>query len=273
MFSAKAVANYPQIPANLTPVNDYTNTLNATQLDNLNKQLIAFNQKDKFRIVVVIVNTTGNEPIQNYSFNLMNQWKIGNKDKQNGVLLLIAKSDRKYFIATGPGVEGDLPDALLSRIGRLRLQANFREEKYYLGIEQTISDLMQIADNNIPDALTKSTEEEEDWFDKIFPLIFFIIWFSFLAIFLFGMFGSKLNKLSKKLEQNGKSNKLTSNLSKVITFLALIANVLAKNQRNSSFGSNRNGDSKDSGFGGRNSRGGSDFGGGGSRGGGAGGGW
>ncbi|WP_222986966.1 TPM domain-containing protein [Psittacicella melopsittaci] len=265
-----AQTSLPSIPAQLTPANDYTNTLTAQQLAQLNQQLTEFNQRQQLVLVVVMVNSTGNLPIANYSFNLMNSWAIGDKTKQNGVLILIAKEDRKYFIATGPGAEGYLTDALVSSMGRRYLRSNFINENYYLGIEQTVNAIIQIANNNIPLELTTSSDidqEQESWFDKIFPYLFFTLYIAFAVIFILSFFSNKLVKLSQK--SNGKRKNFFNTL---ITILALVASYLQNHGNGRGGSSGRNfGGSRGSGFGG-GSRGGN-FGGGGSRGGGAGGSW
>ncbi|RIY34879.1 TPM domain-containing protein [Psittacicella gerlachiana] len=265
---------YPALPQNLTPVNDYTNTLSQQELEQLNAKVTNFNQKGQLTLVIVIIKTTETLPIQNYSFNLMNNWGIGDKSKQNGVLLLVAKDDRKYFIATGPGIEGVLPDALLSSIGLRYLQVNFRNEDYYKGISEATEAIMQIADNNIPEELLVTPEETyEDWFDKL--ILFFIVSvFVVMSVsIILSFFSRPLRKLKNYLykKSNKQNLKRKINLYQVINILAIIAQFLNSRRGSATFNDfDKDDHRRGRGFG---SSGGGNFGGGGSRGGGAGGSW
>ena len=92
-------------------INDYTNTLSSEHKQILENKLIAYSKETSSQIAVVLVPTTGEYEIADYTFALGDKWGIGRKNLNNGVLMLIAKDDRKVFIATGQGLEGVLPDA------------------------------------------------------------------------------------------------------------------------------------------------------------------
>jgi uncharacterized protein len=77
----------------------------------------------------------GSYDIADYAVQLFNRWKIGDREKNNGVLVLVAVEDRKVFINTGYGIEGALPDALCKRIVDRDIVPRFKEKDYYGGLD------------------------------------------------------------------------------------------------------------------------------------------
>ena len=103
-----SAAEFPPAPNPFHYINDYTNTLSAEHKQILENKLIAYSKETSSQIAVVLVPTTGEYEIADYTFALGDKWGIGRKNLNNGVLMLIAKNDRKVFIATGQGLEGVL---------------------------------------------------------------------------------------------------------------------------------------------------------------------
>ena len=99
-----------------TLVTDYTGTLNQQEQVALEQKLVSFNDSTSTQIAIVILASVGGYDIADYSVQLFNKWKIGQEKKNNGVLILVAKDDRKVYIAPGYGLEGAIPDALAKRI-------------------------------------------------------------------------------------------------------------------------------------------------------------
>lgn len=138
------------LPAKPNPaklVNDYTNTLSADQKQALENKLVVFDDSTSNQVSIVIINTTGDYDISDYAFKLGNTWGIGNK-VNNGVLVLVAKDDRKIFIATGYGLEGALPDITCAAIIDNEIKPNFRENDFYRGLDKGV------------DAIIKATQGE-----------------------------------------------------------------------------------------------------------------
>lgn len=88
---------------------------------------------------MVIVPSTDGMDIFDYTMKVAERWQLGNKDTDNGVLMLVAINDRKIFIATGYGVEGVLPDAIVNRIIREDITPAFKTGQYAQGISAGIS--------------------------------------------------------------------------------------------------------------------------------------
>lgn len=124
-------------------VNDYTNTLTADQQQALENKLVAFDDSTSTQIAVVIIPTLNGEDVADFNVKLGRAWGVGGKEFSNGVVLLIAKSDRKLNIATGYGVEGALPDVTAKHIIDEQIVPNFKGNDYYRGIDEGTDAIIQ----------------------------------------------------------------------------------------------------------------------------------
>lgn len=137
-------------------VNDYvgildTNTL--SQLISIGKEL---EDTTSAQSIVVIIPTTDGVPISDYALNLFRTWGIGQKDKDNGLLLLIALNDRTWRVEVGRGLEGALPDALTNRIMESLAMPEFSTGNYPLGILNAYSSFADTIATEYGVSLTKS---------------------------------------------------------------------------------------------------------------------
>lgn len=134
-FDPEALLKEGAAPGKL--VNDYTgNTLTAEQIATLERKLVILDDSTFTQITVVIVPTIGGNSISDYNQALGRAWGVGNKKNNSGVVLLIAKDDRKLDIATGYGVEGALTDVTAKSIIDNIIVPNFKGNDYYRGIDQ-----------------------------------------------------------------------------------------------------------------------------------------
>jgi uncharacterized protein len=128
-----------ELPAKPNPpklVVDYTGTLAPDQRDALEKKLVAFDDSTSIQLSVVIIESTGDYDIADYAVALGRSWGIGNKEFNNGILLLVAKNDRKLWIATGYGMEGALPDITAKSIIDNEIKPNFKGNDFYRGLDE-----------------------------------------------------------------------------------------------------------------------------------------
>ncbi|MCC6287254.1 MAG: TPM domain-containing protein [Chitinophagaceae bacterium] len=136
------------IPAAPNPprlVNDFTNTLTQLQQEMLEHKLKNYDDTTSNQIAVVIIKSLdGYEPVE-YATTLGRLWGVGNKGFNNGVVFLIAKDDRKVFIAPGYGLEGALPDITCKQIVENDILPNFRGNDFYRGIDEGTTAIMQAA--------------------------------------------------------------------------------------------------------------------------------
>lgn len=124
---------------------DLTGTLSADQQQALEAKLVAYDDSSSNQITVVVIPTTGDYDISEVAYQLGRQWGVGTKEFNNGVVLLVAKNDRKVFIAPGYGLEGAIPDVIAKRIVEQEIVPNFREQDFYRGIDYGVDALMKAA--------------------------------------------------------------------------------------------------------------------------------
>ena len=120
---------------------DLTNTLDATAIRRLTDQLAALEQRKGAQIAVLLVPSTGRDSLEDFTNQLFRAWKLGRKDVNDGILLLVAKDDRKVRIEVGYGLEGTVTDLLAHRIIEEHITPAFRQGDYAGGIQQGVDDL------------------------------------------------------------------------------------------------------------------------------------
>lgn len=183
--------NIPNKPSKPKLVNDLAKVLTKQDRKVLEQQLEAFNKAKGVQLAVVTVKSLDGTSVEDYAQKLFEKWGIGERKKDNGVLLLIAVEDRKMRIHTGYGIEGELPDAISSRIIREHIRPAFQKGDFNLGISDGVYQIMRSLDYD-PDTSGVASRMarteyappaepvEESWGDVIFR------WFIILgAIFLF----------------------------------------------------------------------------------------
>lgn len=97
-------------------VNDYAHLLSAPQASSLNQELRDFDNRTTIELAVVTVNSIGEDSPQSYAVDLANYWGIGKRDKDNGIILLVAMQSRDIWIETGRGLAGEISDRQVQRI-------------------------------------------------------------------------------------------------------------------------------------------------------------
>ncbi|RAK63999.1 TPM domain-containing protein [Hymenobacter edaphi] len=137
-----------QVPPRPSPprlVNDLADLLTPEQEQALEQKLVAYNDSTSSQFAVVTVPNLGGDEIANYAQRLFESWGIGQKDKNNGLLILVARDERKVNIHTGYGLEGAIPDALAKRIISNVMVPAFKAERYYDGIDGAADRLFALA--------------------------------------------------------------------------------------------------------------------------------
>ncbi len=139
VWAAEPVA----LPALNARVTDLTNTLDATQRGRLEAQLAGIERTGKAQVAVLLLPTTQPEPIEAFGIRLAEAWKIGHKGADNGVIIIVAKDDRKMRIEVGYGLEGSIPDAIAKRIIAERMAPAFKQGDFFGGLHAAIEGLDQ----------------------------------------------------------------------------------------------------------------------------------
>ena len=138
LFSAFLAIADVAVPPLKARVTDLTGTLSASEANQLEQKLAAFEAKKGSQIAVLIVPTTQPETIEQYSIRVAEAWKLGRKGIDDGALLLIAKQDRTVRIEVGYGLEGVLPDAIAKRIIEETIVPKLRQGNFAGGINAGI---------------------------------------------------------------------------------------------------------------------------------------
>lgn len=165
-----------QKPAKQELVNDFTGTLTSSQKQALEDKLVSFDDSTSVQIAVVIIPSLNGNDVSDYNVKLFRAWGVGNKKTNNGVVLLIAKGDRKLNITTGYGAEGPLPDITSKRIIDEIIVPRFKGDDYYRGISDGTDAIMQAVKGEFtapPSVHGRGLSP----FLKLIPIILFIIIF------------------------------------------------------------------------------------------------
>ncbi len=135
-------------------VNDYAGILNPVQRAALENRTVQLRQKTGAQFVVVIVKSLEGGQIDDFTSKLFSRWGVGEKGKNNGLMLLVALEDRKARIEAGYGLEPILPDALAGRVIDEQLFPAFQRQQYATGLEAAVSRIAQIIERGEPAAPT-----------------------------------------------------------------------------------------------------------------------
>jgi uncharacterized protein len=124
-------------------VHDEANVLSSETKAKLESILQAEQDSTSNQIAVLLISSLEGGALEEYTLRVAEKWKIGQREKDNGVLLLISINDRKMRIETGYGLEGALTDAISSRIIRNEIAPHFRNSDYNRGVEAGVMSIIQ----------------------------------------------------------------------------------------------------------------------------------
>lgn len=180
------------VPALTAHVIDTTGTLDSSQKQALETKLTAFEASRGTQIVVLMVPTTQPEDITGYAQRVGDSWKIGRKDVGDGLLLVVAKNDRKVRIATAKALEGAIPDLAARQIIDRAITPRFKEGDFAGGLGSAVDQLMaRISGENLPlpEAAGKQSGNDGFQWGDLAVFLFFAVPIG--ARLLSGMFGRK----------------------------------------------------------------------------------
>jgi uncharacterized protein len=162
----------PKKPSVETSVYDYVDLLSNTQKRNLEQKLIRYSDSTSTQIVVAIISSTKGEDITYLGAQWGQAWGIGQADKDNGILILLATDDRRIAINTGYGVEGSLTDLMSKRIIERVIIPEFKKGDYYAGLDKGSDAIFQVLNGEF----TEDRSFGKGFpFEGLFPLIIFIV--------------------------------------------------------------------------------------------------
>ena len=187
------------VPPLARRVTDLTATLDAAQREALETRLAAIEQRKGAQVAVLIVPSTQPETIEQYAVRVFEQWKLGRKDVDDGVLLLVAKDDRRVRIEVGYGLEGAIPDAAASRIIAEYLTPHFRAGDFAGGIDAAVEVIGRLIDGEALPAPLDDAQPAPPWLIYLFVAIFAVVPAGVLNRALNGLPLSVLSRRARRL--------------------------------------------------------------------------
>jgi uncharacterized protein len=154
--------NVSPLPSPTGYVNDYVGAIDPATKQQLEDKLKAFKDKTTVELAVVVVGTTGDRDIFDYSLAVARGWGIGSKADDNpSVLLFIAINDRKYFTQVSRDLEDELPDALAGNLQKQYLVPEFKKGNYSKGISDTIDAYIRTIEQRNSGVSTPTPETDD----------------------------------------------------------------------------------------------------------------
>jgi uncharacterized protein len=253
--SMHAQFDIPEIPEKQTSVYDYIGLLSASDKISLEEKLVRYSDTTSTQIVIAIISSTNGENINYLGAQWGEKWGIGQADEDNGILILLAKDDRKIAINTGYGTEHLLTDAMSKRIIQNDIIPYFKQNDYTGGLNRGVDAIFEV--------MTGEYEGTRQGDPAKFPIGFFFFLFIVFIIILIAI--SKNRRGGGSGRSGGKKQGMS-----------ILEAIILSNMGRGSYGGNSGGGlfgggSSGGGFGSGGFGGG--FGGGGFGGGGASGGW
>lgn len=153
------------LPTLNQPVIDQAKVLSDAEIQQLDQKILNLYQQGKAQIGVIIVPTTGQEAIFDFALRTGEKWQLGSARRDNGLLMAVAINDRKIQILTGYGLEGVLPDVVLSRIIRNQITPYFKQGQYAQGISAGLDEISRIV-NLDPEIAQQAAQELKERHDQ-----------------------------------------------------------------------------------------------------------
>lgn len=167
-------------------VSNPDNILSADAESQINQLLLDIRRQTSCEVAMVVIgDMSGDTDIDNFATDLFGKWGLGKKDKDNGVLIVVAKDAHKYVIRTGYGAEGVLPDVVCGRIGRRILTPAFREEDYDGGLIKATQNIHEImTDPEVREELMSQLSGDDDDFTFADFVMLYLIFSAIITLML-----------------------------------------------------------------------------------------
>ncbi len=171
-------------PARL--VNDFAGLLQQNEIDALESKLVNYDKQTSNQICVVIIDSLMGYAVTDYAYDLFNKWGIGDKEKENGVLVLVATKNRKMRIEVGNGLGGAIPAIRAFDIISNVMQPAFKQGQYFNGLDVATTQIMQLSQGEF-------TGKDDYYSDSGGSFIFILLILAFF-IFMFIVVNRNKNK-------------------------------------------------------------------------------
>ena len=193
LFATDQITNCADIPYLTGRVNDNASIMSEATRNSLSEKLKDHEARTTNQVVILTVPSLEGESIEDYAYKVFNEWKLGQEDKDNGILIVVVPDERRMRIEVGYGLEGTLPDILAGRIIQNIMAPRFRDGDYDTGITEGVSAVITVlegADPTMMEGLAETSGSQEvsnfaDLESPDIPLGMRIL----LGAFIFGIIG------------------------------------------------------------------------------------
>lgn len=170
------------VPALKGRVNDYAKIIRDSDEREIEEYLAGIEQTSGIQIAVLTMPSLDGEDISSFGIRVADKWNLGDKEKDNGAILIVAYAEHDLRIEVGDGLEGSLTDAKCGLILRNVIVPEFRDGNYSGGIMKGVKDMGAIASGD-ESAVSRSVREGEDnsGDDSLVPIFVIIVWLIFFV--------------------------------------------------------------------------------------------
>jgi uncharacterized protein len=176
-----------EVPALKGRVNDYGSMISSETISRLENELKNFEESDSTQVVILTVESLDGDSMEDFTIRVAEKWKIGQKKKDNGVILFASKNDRRMRIEVGRGLEGVLTDLLAGRILDNMISPKFKAGNFDEGFSAGIEAIIQVCRGEF----TNESGSDFDEFNSDSFSVFFLI----LIVFIFNILKSLKNAI------------------------------------------------------------------------------
>ena len=209
-LNAEITQYFPKLEGRII---DQVNLLSPAIKNDINSILKDHEKRKTNQIVVVILDSLHGYEIEDYSYQLGRYWGIGEKEKNNGVLLVISMAEKKIRIEVGYGLEGALTDKISHEIINYTIMPNFKAKQYELGVLKAVNEIILSIQGEYSPKVDIGDFSNTSKFAFLIPLIFF-------ALMFLSMFANSISRKTKNLFFYKTSKSLmNSSFLGVLTFL------------------------------------------------------
>ncbi|EPP8261335.1 TPM domain-containing protein [Escherichia coli] len=184
LWCLPVLAQQIAVPELRQQVTDITGTLSTSEQQSLTQQLQDITQKTRAQVAVLIVPSTGDDSIEQYATRVFDNWRLGDAKRNDGILIIVAWSDRTVRIQVGYGLEEKVTDALAGDIIRSNMIPAFKQQKLAKGLELAIIALNNQLTSQHQYSVNPSESESASSSDHyyfaifwVFAVMFFPFWF------------------------------------------------------------------------------------------------
>lgn len=178
-----------EIPYLTGRVNDNAQILSSETVQSLTAMLKSHEEKTGNQIAILTIHSLEGENIEDYAFRVFNEWKLGQKEKDNGILIVVAPNDRRMRIEVGYGLETILPDGKAGQIIRNIMTPRFRQGDYNGGIQEATRAIVEVLEGRHLEELEEPEKKVGSPHFEIETPNFSIAARILLGAFIFGIIG------------------------------------------------------------------------------------